>query len=456
MNKRLILLMAAALALLSVAAQVTFTNVGKYPVIEVTPERTTGLDMIYVVFDTQGVGMTVNSMTGEPAKWESYYYSNGNLVMEPVPDLRWNGMATTLEKIIPNVGYKIQDGNNRPYYCWVVNYADYYLELNDMFFSDDHPCSLLTIKVDGYGPEIPYYTTDGHHKVLDREIKLYYNTLVWENDSIWEQKEMIETFESLDEDIMLDPPLCDTEFRMFGDRFLEQWDQELVEGIMDASYYKTKAVNCSAKAYIIGNDGEKEKLEGELTGGSAPVHIVFTGYPTDAAIYSVWEMATDSEFENVILQYNQNEVDYTFIDAGTYYMRYTVANADGTCEYTSETFSINVSESEVGSGPRGDIPNVFSPGTRDEINDIWKVPNKSIVEFHCWIYNRWGTLLYEFTDPNGGWDGTYKGRLVDTGVYYYVVTATGSDGVKYKKRGDINILQYKKGAEGTSNYGGGM
>jgi hypothetical protein len=57
----------------------------------------------------------------------------------------------------------------------------------------------------------------------------------------------------------------------------------------------------------------------------------------------------------------------------------------------------------------------------------------------------------EFTDPSSGWDGTYHGKLVDTGVYFYVVTATGSDGVKYKKRGDISILRYKKGAAGTSS-----
>ena len=63
--------------------------------------------------------------------------------------------------------------------------------------------------------------------------------------------------------------------------------------------------------------------------------------------------------------------------------------------------------------------------------------------------------MYEYTDPDGGWDGTYKGRLVDTGVYYYVVTATGSDGVKYKKRGDITILRYKRGASGTSGNGTG-
>ena len=36
------------------------------------------------------------------------------------------------------------------------------------------------------------------------------------------------------------------------------------------------------------------------------------------------------------------------------------------------------------------------------------------------------------------------GRSVKPGVYYYVIQALGADGKKYKKSGDINILNYKK------------
>ena len=110
MNKRMISLMAVALTLLSASGQVEFTGVGDHHVIEVTPEMSTGLHKIYVVYDTDGVGMVFNSSTGEPAKWESYYYQNGNLVMEPITDVRWNGMATKLDQVIPNRGYKIQEG----------------------------------------------------------------------------------------------------------------------------------------------------------------------------------------------------------------------------------------------------------------------------------------------------------------------------------------------------------
>ena len=178
MNKKLITLMVAALALLSARGQVSFTGVGEHPVIEVTPETTTGLNKIYVVFDTDGVGMTFNSSTGEPATWESYDYHDGHLEMEPIPGVRWNGMETTLPQVIPNIGYKITEGTT-PYFCWVVNYADYYLELNAMTENSEAPCNLLTINVDGHGDAIPYYTTNGLRQVLDREIKLNYNTLVW-------------------------------------------------------------------------------------------------------------------------------------------------------------------------------------------------------------------------------------------------------------------------------------
>ena len=64
MNKRMISLMAVALTLLSASGQVEFTGVGDHHVIEVTPEMSTGLHKIYVVYDTDGGGMVFNSSTG--------------------------------------------------------------------------------------------------------------------------------------------------------------------------------------------------------------------------------------------------------------------------------------------------------------------------------------------------------------------------------------------------------
>ena len=445
MNKRIMSLMVAALALLSASGQVKFIPEGTYPPIKIhLSDNHTSLNDIYVVYDTQGVGMSFNSTTGVPATWESYDYRYGNLQTEEIP-VRWDGMATKLDQVIPNMGYKITEGTT-PYYCWVVNYADYFLELNDLFYNSESPCNLITFQIDGHGDAIPYYTVDGNRQVLDREIKLIYNTLVWDDSTHWQEKEIVESFAALDQGVEIAPPLCNTAFLMTGDRFLEEWG---LGTSAEGDYFYTQAVDCGTSAVQEdrGNDNEKGLDSG--LGGSAPVHIVFTGYPSDAVVYRVWEMARDQDFEDIILQYNQDEVDYTFNEAGTYYMRYKVANAAGTCEAYGETYTITVSESELV------CPNIFSPGSTEGVNDIWKVSYKSLVEFHCWIYNRWGNLVCEFTDPGSGWDGTYRGKLVDTGVYYYVVTALGSDGVKYKKRGDITILRYKKGASGNDSGASG-
>ena len=438
MNKRIIMLMAAALALLSASGEVEFTGVGEYPVIKVTPERSTGLDAIFVIYDTQGVGVTHTSDAGNRASWKRFDF-------EEIPVL-WNGYSTTLSQVKPNMGYIIEEDDKLPYCFWVVNYADYMMSLNDMFCESISPCNMLRLRVDGTAPKIPYTTTNGRPMVLDRELELSYSTLEWNDSTHWQEKEMVEVYESLDYGIEIGQPLCNTVFMLTGDRFLKEWG---IEETVESRYYETQAVNCGSSAVQEYRDNNNEKgLESGL-GGSAPVHIVFTGYPTDAVVYRLWEIASDPEFEEVMLQFNQDELDYTFNDAGSYYVRYKVANADGTCEYYGETYQITVTESELV------CPNIFSPGCTEGVNDVWKVSYKSLVEFHCWIFNRWGNLVCEFTDPGGGWDGTYRGQLVDTGVYYYVVTATGSDGVKYKKRGDITILRYTKGASGTSSGGMG-
>ncbi len=89
-------------------------------------------------------------------------------------------------------------------------------------------------------------------------------------------------------------------------------------------------------------------------------------------------------------------------------------------------------------------PNAFSPGDSEGVNDEWKVSYRSLVEFECHIFNRWGVRLATLTDPSQGWDGRYKGRLVDPGAYYYVIKARGADGKSYNLGGDINIIRRKR------------
>ena len=68
------------------------------------------------------------------------------------------------------------------------------------------------------------------------------------------------------------------------------------------------------------------------------------------------------------------------------------------------------------------IPNVFSPNG-DGINDILRpIELQEVEKIDLKIYNRWGQLVFETSDPLINWDGKHKDTndLVSPGVYYYI------------------------------------
>lgn len=172
-------------------------------------------------------------------------------------------------------------------------------------------------------------------------------------------------------------------------------------------------------------------------GGSAPAEIEFKAYVTDAVTHIEWEFSDKEDFSNTIARYNDETLWYTFRDEGVTYVRLVASNSTATCQAYSETFTINIGE------PRLEAPNVFSPGTSPGVNDEWKVAYKSIVSFKCWIFNKWGVQMFYFDSPDQGWDGKYRGKYVDPGVYYYVIEAKGANNKKMKLNGHINILRPK-------------
>ena len=66
------------------------------------------------------------------------------------------------------------------------------------------------------------------------------------------------------------------------------------------------------------------------------------------------------------------------------------------------------------------IPNAFTPNG-DGLNDFFgPIPRNDYVNrYHMSIFNRWGQMIYETTDINKGWDGTYKGSRCMMGAYVY-------------------------------------
>ncbi len=182
--------------------------------------------------------------------------------------------------------------------------------------------------------------------------------------------------------------------------------------------------------------------EDETYSGSAPVKASFYANPTNTTgweVYYEWRIYHDSDTEPYIIRYEEN-TEFEFNQSGLHRaILYAKFTKDGeTIEQNNEDspFSITVSESIL------QMPNAFSPNG-DGINDIYKAKEgyQSLTEFHAYIFNRWGQKLYEWTDPAGGWDGTFHGKPVKDGVYFCLVKAKGADGKTYNIKKDVNLLR---------------
>jgi gliding motility-associated-like protein len=92
---------------------------------------------------------------------------------------------------------------------------------------------------------------------------------------------------------------------------------------------------------------------------------------------------------------------------------YTITVSDDVCS-NQDTVHILVLKPPI-------IPNTFTPNA-DAINDVWNIkylsdyPNATIE-----IFNRYGKQLYYAVGYGKPWDGTYQGKPVPEGTYYYKI-----------------------------------
>ena len=176
--------------------------------------------------------------------------------------------------------------------------------------------------------------------------------------------------------------------------------------------------------------------------GSAPIKVSFSANPENQGSYTAhyeWTMYEEGKSDNPFLVRHDADVDYTFNQSKTIYISLTAVFTLGsdTLIYAMDTpFTVTAYESTM------NVPNTFTPNG-DGTNDIFKVKDghRSIVKFHGYIFNRWGKKLFEWTDINQGWDGTYAGNDVADGVYFCHIEATGADGRKFKIKKAINLVR---------------
>ncbi|MFK7772919.1 MAG: gliding motility-associated C-terminal domain-containing protein [Saprospiraceae bacterium] len=123
--------------------------------------------------------------------------------------------------------------------------------------------------------------------------------------------------------------------------------------------------------------------------------------------------------------------------------------------YTVEIFDINGCNGsddilvEVDKNRNVYIPNVFTPNG-DGYNDEFQVfSGPGVTQINSMqIFDRWGEVVFErnnlspsaFPDVANGWDGRFRGKIMNPGVFIYLIEVTFDDGITLLYRGDLTLL----------------
>ncbi len=96
------------------------------------------------------------------------------------------------------------------------------------------------------------------------------------------------------------------------------------------------------------------------------------------------------------------------------------------------------------------LPNIFTPDG-DGINDHFQLfTGNGVLRIRSLrMFDRWGELIFErldippspFPDPANGWDGTFRGKPMNAGVYVYLAEVEFEDGQLLLYRGDVTLLK---------------
>lgn len=124
---------------------------------------------------------------------------------------------------------------------------------------------------------------------------------------------------------------------------------------------------------------------------------------------------------------------HLYLDTGAYKVCLTAESSYACTNTVCDTITINGTEVIA-------LPNAFSPNG-DKNNDVFKVRGGPFNTFSFKVLNEWGNVLFETSNSEQGWDGTFNGKQQPVGVYEYQVVGTTSDDKPFELYGIVNLTR---------------
>lgn len=205
---------------------------------------------------------------------------------------------------------------------------------------------------------------------------------------------------------------------------------DITPNTASANTYKVRMANVDASA-----EGYDRTVREPSIGAINPnfyhrITAVNTAEPTDITLY--YDEPTDGEFD-MIAQWKNDWKNIGLVTPTSNY------GLSGLTKYAHTDFNTTpfVLAEVI---PSVFVANVFSPNG-DGSNDILHVLGKGIEELQFVIYDRWGEKVFETTNINNGWDGTFRGKPMNIGVFVYFVKGKYKNGDTINKNGNVTLLR---------------
>ena len=399
-----------------------------------------GTLQVYLLNGLQGVEISFTSKEESLHQW--YRYDTKALEAVPVPNRQIDGRTSVITDVQDGYGYFVGATNDpTTAYVWIIDYSLYLPKIFKVWVEEEEDkCENLKLMADLEAEPLEYRTVLGTLMELTRTFHLSYDDLEWNEDSktfLSVEKNMSQ--QGLFSTIVINAPLKNTTFTLTGDDYAAHFG---LEGSVKTTEYKAVAleVHASIIPLKMSTENEQQSIDSE-SNFSAPVEFRMEAYANEPVanlyIWKIIKIDPETRDSTTIVRYTEKSLNYTFQESGYYSICLEVVNYQSTCYDNSQSTNIFIGESIL------QLPNVFSPGSSIGVNDEYRVSYKSLVHFKATIFNRWGSVLFQWDDPAKGWDGKVAGKYVPTGVYFIVVDAKGADGKIYKESKDINILRSK-------------
>lgn len=136
---------------------------------------------------------------------------------------------------------------------------------------------------------------------------------------------------------------------------------------------------------------------------------------------------------NLGTYYDQNPL-IEFESSGSYSITLTASNQFGCTDDKKQDYIVLPSYTFY-------VPNSFTPNEGDMINPVFQIYSKGLSTIDFRVFSRWGDEVFQSSDPEFIWDGTFRGKELPSDAYAYRCITRDVEGNEYIYFGHINLIR---------------